>query len=228
MSSLGEKISFLRKKKKLTQTELAQLINTGRVSISQWENDKVKPDTNFLTLLAKELDTSVAYLMGEEKIDLLESNGRIIEDITMVPVISSNLITACCGNGTVYATDIQWEIDKYYPIPSEDLIGYGWQGAQFYLIVAEGVSMEPYIFEGDMILFATGVDVKAGDIAVISMNNRVFCKGIVERTADHILFRSYNYQVSPDLRVEIDENNEVLVLGKVLRVITQKTLPRFC
>ena len=54
-----------RKIKKLTQTSLAELVNSSRSSIAQIETDKYTPSYAMLSLIANALDTTVDYLQGK-------------------------------------------------------------------------------------------------------------------------------------------------------------------
>ncbi|MDO5116139.1 MAG: helix-turn-helix transcriptional regulator [Synergistaceae bacterium] len=63
--ALGERLRKLRRMLRLSQEELAYRLGTNRVSISQWENNRVSPDTDSLTKIAAVLGTSIAYLLGE-------------------------------------------------------------------------------------------------------------------------------------------------------------------
>ena len=60
--SIGERISELRKEKKLSQGQLAGLLDVTRQAVSKWENDQSSPDTIKLIQLADVLDTDVEYL----------------------------------------------------------------------------------------------------------------------------------------------------------------------
>ena len=42
--SLGERLSNLRKTKKLSQEEVAERLNVSRQTISKWETDQSTPD----------------------------------------------------------------------------------------------------------------------------------------------------------------------------------------
>lgn len=60
--SIGERISELRKEKKISQGQLANLLDISRQAVSKWENDLSSPDTANLIRLADVLDTDVEYL----------------------------------------------------------------------------------------------------------------------------------------------------------------------
>lgn len=64
MSVTAERIKEQRKIKKLTQTDLAELVNSSRSSIAQIETDKYNVSFAMLSLIADALDTTVDYLQG--------------------------------------------------------------------------------------------------------------------------------------------------------------------
>ena len=64
MSIFSERLKFLRKEKKLTQTELAKMLNTTQGTVGKWENNKLEPNFKKLILLAKYLSVSTDYLLG--------------------------------------------------------------------------------------------------------------------------------------------------------------------
>lgn len=65
-NTLGQKIANLRKAKGLTQSALAEKLNVSPQAVSKWETDQAAPDINALYPLAKELGTSIDFLLGEE------------------------------------------------------------------------------------------------------------------------------------------------------------------
>lgn len=73
--TLGEKIKTLRKKKGLTQKQLADAIPTSFSTFRRWEKDGHSPNIQFLSRLAEILNTSVAFLSGEN--DLSTNNDTI-------------------------------------------------------------------------------------------------------------------------------------------------------
>jgi len=82
--TLGERIREQRCRMNLTQEELAEALCIKKSTISMYENDKVDIKTSVLSDLSRELNTSVAYLLGQEEFDedLLEliSIYRSIKD----------------------------------------------------------------------------------------------------------------------------------------------------
>lgn len=66
MSTLGEKIKDLRIKKGLTQPEMGKILNIGKSTISQYENNKNTPDAEMLKRIADLFNVSIDYLLGRD------------------------------------------------------------------------------------------------------------------------------------------------------------------
>ena len=62
MSTIGERISELRKSKSYSQEYVAERLNVSRQAVSKWEQDLSAPDTYNLIALAELLGVSVEYL----------------------------------------------------------------------------------------------------------------------------------------------------------------------
>lgn len=63
--TIGQKIKNLREKKKITQTELAELIGTTKQNIYKYENGIITNiPSDKVEMIAKILSVSPAYLMG--------------------------------------------------------------------------------------------------------------------------------------------------------------------
>ena len=61
---MNNRIKELRKKKKLTQEELAEKINVTKLTISRWERGERVPKSDKAQQLANYFGVSVAYLLG--------------------------------------------------------------------------------------------------------------------------------------------------------------------
>ena len=65
--SIGNKIKELRNKNQLTQTQLALLVGVSNKAVSKWENDEGVPDIQNLKRLAEVFNTTVDYLISDQK-----------------------------------------------------------------------------------------------------------------------------------------------------------------
>lgn len=58
------KIKQLRLDNNLLQSDLADILNVGQGTISNWENGKTEPDQESLKLIAQHFNVSLDYLLG--------------------------------------------------------------------------------------------------------------------------------------------------------------------
>ena len=58
------RIREVRKAKKLSQTELAEILHVHQTAVSQWENGKTEPDMDNLCRIADIFGVTVDYLLG--------------------------------------------------------------------------------------------------------------------------------------------------------------------
>ena len=67
MKTLGQKISELRKKQKMTQDELAEKMNVSAQAVSKWENDLSIPDITVLIELSEFFGVSLDSLLKNKE-----------------------------------------------------------------------------------------------------------------------------------------------------------------
>lgn len=64
--TLSEKLYMLRKKRGLSQEQLAEQLNVSRQAISKWESGQSTPETEKLLATAKFFQVSLDYLLSED------------------------------------------------------------------------------------------------------------------------------------------------------------------
>lgn len=67
MDSFGKKLRECREAKGLSQKELANLLKTSYSVIGKYERDEMQPSIEAAKKIAKLVDTTVGYLLGESK-----------------------------------------------------------------------------------------------------------------------------------------------------------------
>ena len=75
---INEQIAFLRKKKGLTQEELANALGVTNQAVSKWESAQCCPDINLLPLIADFFGVSIDELMGHRH---MTENEDLVEDL---------------------------------------------------------------------------------------------------------------------------------------------------
>ncbi len=68
----GLRLKRLRKRKKLSQTELAKKIGVTKSTIYRYESNTLSPSLDKAILLAQILDTTLDYLAGLDKIPTIK------------------------------------------------------------------------------------------------------------------------------------------------------------
>lgn len=91
--TLGARIAALRKRKGMTQEELAQKMEVSSQAVSKWENDVSCPDIQSLPRLAKLLGTTVDELLTgkEAQVQLLRGAERkSLDELTLRVRVTSS------------------------------------------------------------------------------------------------------------------------------------------
>lgn len=65
MTFLGENLKKIRQEHKLTQVELANMLNISQKSYSHWETKKTEPTLENVVKLAKIFNTTTDYFLGQ-------------------------------------------------------------------------------------------------------------------------------------------------------------------
>jgi len=88
MDTFGKRLAECRKAKNLSQKELAEVFTTSHTTIGKYERDEMTPSIEAAKKLAKILDTTVGYLLGEtEQADLFKDPKMLqrLQDINKLP-----------------------------------------------------------------------------------------------------------------------------------------------
>lgn len=75
MVIIGERIKDLRKKSKLTQTELANMLGVTKSTVAAYENNTRLPSYDVLLKMARIFKVSTDYLLTGRRNDQLEIEG---------------------------------------------------------------------------------------------------------------------------------------------------------
>ena len=89
--TFGQNMKRLRKEKRIIQQQLADMLNTSRSCISNYETDTRQPDWETMIKIARCLGTSVDYLLGISSIKAPVDNQKEIKDINQLQEIAKKL-----------------------------------------------------------------------------------------------------------------------------------------
>lgn len=76
----GEKIAMLRRRKNITQEQLAEILGVSRQSVSRWEMDQAFPETEKLIRLAGLFSCSIDFLLSEVMASEKQVTGGLSAD----------------------------------------------------------------------------------------------------------------------------------------------------
>ena len=88
MDSFGKKLADCRKAKNLSQKDLAVAFETSHTTIGKYERDEMVPSIEAAKKLARILETTVGYLLGEtEEANLFKDQKMLqrLQDIANLP-----------------------------------------------------------------------------------------------------------------------------------------------
>jgi transcriptional regulator with XRE-family HTH domain len=95
MTTLSERLKFLRKRKHITQEQLAEYMHISPQAVSRWETGATSPDISALPVLADLFNISVDELLGINEAEkqrevnktIEEAEGLINKGVTEEPII---------------------------------------------------------------------------------------------------------------------------------------------
>ena len=203
---LGEKIKFLRKSKRMSLEQLAELIGTSRQTVHRYENGVI---TNIphdkIEALARALDISPASLMGWDN----ESEISSFNNITNLNSVKTKKLpllgNVACGE-PIFASEEQ----DYYATVGADM------GADFCL-KAKGDSMiNARIFDGDTLFVKKQDSVDDGEIAVVLIDDEATVKRVYFDRDNGILTLIPENPTYKPMRYTGSKLNSIRILGKVI------------
>ena len=81
----GERLTMVRKKKRISQDELAKAIGVHAPVIGRYERDEVKPSVEVAAKIAQSLGVSLDYLTGNSDLELDADVIKKIQEIQKLP-----------------------------------------------------------------------------------------------------------------------------------------------
>ena len=204
--SFGEKIKNARKAKNLTQKQLAIKIGAAHNSISDWENNKNKPDPDTIELLCGVLDMTPNYLLASEADDFspeekilikkyrsLDPNGQehvntVLEwETARVTVLSEKEALLVQSESKPHVRIIQYYqrlasagtgevIFEDMPVDRIEIPDIPEYKRVSYAIGVNGHSMEPLYYDGDMLLIEPTCQVDIGEIGIFIVGDKAYVK----------------------------------------------------
>lgn len=72
---LGDRIREIRMAKRMSQVELAKILDVTKQSVSNWENENIQPSIEMLSKIADALSVTTDYLLARQDKRYLDVTG---------------------------------------------------------------------------------------------------------------------------------------------------------
>lgn len=157
--TIGERIRARRKELGLSVDDLAQKLGKNRATIYRYESNEIENlPTTILEPLARALLTTPAALMGWDQRSLDGHESKSNRKIARIPVL-----------GRV-ATGVPIEAIEHVEDYEEMYIPTAEDPHDYFALRIVGHSMEPRIWDGDIVIVRKQDDADNGKIAVVLVN----------------------------------------------------------
>ena len=238
--TIGEKIKKHRKERRLTQTELGELLGVQKNAVSKWETGRVEDiPTGKVRQMAELFDVPVAYLMQDEMLEsaatsdqdrLSELFDRLNESGRATLMRFAQYLAA---QPELRAEGVQGEITyiRHYLFPAAAGYASPIEGEEYvveprtdavpdaadFAVTISGDSMEPYIHDGDTVYVQRDASLSEFDVGVFYVDGDVLCKQFCLDAYRNLHLLSANPAREDANRVIAAESgSQVVCYGKVL------------
>ena len=80
--TFSEKLTILRKRRGLSQEQLAEMLDVSRQSVSKWEAQQALPETSKIIMISEIFNVSIDLLLKDEQTIEIEETTKIILELT--------------------------------------------------------------------------------------------------------------------------------------------------
>lgn len=239
MPSFGSVLRKYRNKNEMSQPELAELMGISRNTVTNWENDKCRPEVDSIRTLCTMLGIPLYELFGLSNDSIPSPRENVIlSEYRQLSPVGQKVIDKTIHSMLEEETDARdrYLEESYDLIPLESTPSAAGPGCDFVdlppeyvfvkksgynesadaLIRVSGASMEPAYYDGDLVCVRYTQDVADGDIVICSTADGA----VIKQLMDHRLY-SLNRALPYGDKYEDDH---VIVVGKVLGKVNVRDL----
>lgn len=201
----------LRKKKKMSQQELAALLGVTQATLSGWETEKYRIDNNSLIKCSEILNTTTDYLLGKSVIDNNIEPVSLPQDVVKIPVLGR--IPAGIPMEAIE------DVLEYIDIPEDMTRG----GKEFFALKLHGNSMYPEYLDGDIVIFEKAEACETGNDCAVMVNGDDATFKRIERKESGIVVKPLNpeYETLFFTNEEV-ENIPIRIIGVAVELRRRK------
>ena len=198
-------LKSLRATKGLTQDELSKQLNISRSTIGMYEKGAREPDFETLELIADYFNVDTDYLLGRT------TKTTYIPSPALRKGVSINVLGRVAAGIPIDAIEELIDTEEI----TEEMAKTG----EFFGLKIKGNSMEPRIYENDVVIVRQQNDAESGDVVIATINgDEATCKRL-RKYRDGIELISNN----PSYEPMFFSNEEILskpvrIIGKVVEL----------
>ena len=195
----AKNLKYLRLKNNMEQTELAEKLDRGATSVSNWENGNSVPKAGIISDIAKLFNVTMNDLMNSDLQNMSVSKNVI--ELNKIPVVSK--ISA--GK----PIEAEENIENYISILNAKPNTFG--------LIVSGDSMNREFKEDDIVIVEKDAPVENGQIGVVMINGYDATVKRIKYDDDKIILipESYNNEHLPQI---YNVNDEITIVGRVVGV----------
>lgn len=210
MSDISERILSLRQAQKLTRKAFAEAIGVGEGKVQALETGAQKADHITLAAIIDRFEVSANWLLmgGIDE----ESDSNPVTSFVQIPRYT---VSASAGNGSSFVGD---EMDiTYYAFNIQWIKRRGLDPKELQIIEVKGDSMEPKLWDGDLILIDRSQNApKDGKSFVVRVWDEFVVKHVQIIGQSAISLISANSVYPPrELKLPLDER-DFQIIGQVV------------
>lgn len=236
---IGQKIKDFRKLAGMTQTDLAQRLETTKQTISRYEKGDRKPgqDTlfeltdifkvsidDFFPPITTTAPNSLIEQISDKVVQLTEPNQKSVLRYSSELLDKQN--TVAYSKNTVSELQATYHTYNYYDQPASAGTGQYLNDVKVetielpievdadFVVPIYGDSMEPEYHSGDYVFVKLSVDLSDGDIGVFAYNGEAYIKQL--RITDQ---GAYLHSLNPDYdNIPITADTDFRTIGEVVDI----------
>ena len=197
MSEFSKVFKNLRKDNNLTQSELAKKLGVATSTVGMYERDQREPDFETLEKIAAFFGVNMNTLLGN-------NSGKNPLSGTKIPVLGK----VAAG---IPITAVENILD-YEEISSETAAS-----GEFVALKIQGSSMEPRMYDGDVVIVRVQSSVENGEIAVVMVDGSEATVKKIQFHPNGIFLKPFNPSYDPIFYSNEEiEKLPVHIFGKVV------------
>lgn len=209
--TMGLRIKSLREERKMSQTTLAELVGyKDKTAIAKVEAGKVDLPQSKISAFANALNTTTSFLFADNSYN--ENLQTKISNIPKIKGVKINVLGRVAAGLPIEAIENIIDTEEI----SEEMARTG----EFFGLQIKGDSMEPRIYENDVVIVRKQEDAESGDIVIALVNgNDATCKRLI-KYAGGISLVSLNSAKYEPLMFSNEDILEmpVKIIGKVIEL----------